>query len=325
MRSGFDDIPDGSRGDAAAGRMGYMRGTIRAAMYTLALLLAVDDAVGAVSAHQATPVAAVDVVRTYSPGGVMTGFGPVEVPNDPQRVVTLAEYARDTAVSVGVTPVCAIAGTGRETVAPYIADAVPDVAIVGRAGAIDVDAVRALEPDLILASWQPDEALYAELSALAPTIVPPDIEEPGFDELRGWEYDVLVYAHALGKAKEAAVLLQEAHDRASSIWAADSSVVTGQRAVIVQWTGDGPVVLGPERCVRAQLYRDGFAAVEGAAGGPTSGAARSPPVGDGLFIAPVGDDGQAAYGAAAGKPDLDETRVVMVDGAVWASAAVPMA
>ncbi|HLU36310.1 MAG TPA: hypothetical protein VKZ61_11095, partial [Thermomicrobiales bacterium] len=109
-----------------------MRGTIRVAMYTLALLLAVDDAVGAVSAHQATPVAAVDVVRTYSPGVVMTGFGPVEVPNDPQRVVTLSEYALDTAVSVGVTPVGAIASTGRETVAPYIADAVPDVAIVGR-------------------------------------------------------------------------------------------------------------------------------------------------------------------------------------------------
>ncbi len=135
----------------------------------------------------------------------------------------------------------------------------------------------------------------------------------------------MVYAHALGKAKEAAVLLQEAHDRASSIRAADSSVVTGQRAVIVQWTGDGPVVLGPGTFSSVQLYRAGFSPVESAPGGPTSVATLSRLDADWLFIAPVGDDGQAAYEAAADELDLDETRIVVVDGAVWASAAGPIA
>jgi iron complex transport system substrate-binding protein len=155
--------------------------------------------------------------------------------------------------------------------------------------------------------------------------VPPGIAEPGFDELRGWEYDVLVYAHALGKAEDAAGLLQDAHDRARTIREERSSAVTGQRAVIVQWTAEGPVLLGPDTFSSVQLYRAGFSPVENAPVGPTSVAGVADLDADWLFIAPVGKEGQAAYREASVGLDPGDMKVVVVDGAVWASSAGPIA
>jgi iron complex transport system substrate-binding protein len=277
------------------------------------------------SAGQMTPATATDVVRGYRPGVVVTAHGPIEVPEKPARVVTLSEYALDTAVAVGVTPVGAIASAGHDGVAPYIADQVPDITVVGRAGQIDVKVIRALEPDLILASWQTDDALYAELSAMAPTIVPPDITEPGFDELRGWEYDVLVYAHALGRSDEAAVQLEATHKRAKAIRNDAASVVNDQRAVVVQWTSDGPLPLTTGTFSSVQLYRAGFSPVDGVLGTRISPDDLAALDADWLFIAPLGADGEAAYREAAEGLDLGETRVVVVDGAVWTSAAGPIA
>lgn len=296
--------------------MRKVRAGFRAALGTVAVLVVLGGAMLPAHGQEAMPVTPADVVDEYTPGEVMTEHGPVSVPGSPERVVTLSEYALDTAVATGVVPVGAIATAGQDGVASYIASEVPDVTIVGRAGDIDVEAIRELEPDLILASWQTDDELYAELTRISPTIVPPSIEEGTPNELRGWEYDVLVYAHALGKADEAATDLQGMHDRVTALREGVAQPLAGHSAAVVSWTADGPDVLTSDEFSSVQLYRAGFVPVAESQTGQMSPEELALIDVDWLFIA-YADDGRV--------PDFDGVVVVMVDFSLWASAAGPIA
>jgi iron complex transport system substrate-binding protein len=296
------------------------------------MIASMGTGMGTLSANQnVRSVSPTDVITGYVDGTVETERGPIEVPANPARVVTLSEYALDTAVSLGVLPVGAVASTGMDGVAPYIAESVPGIKIVGAKGEVDVDAVSALKPDLILASWQTDDALYASLSEIAPTIVPPSIEEGEFSDLRGWEYDVLVYGHALGKAEETALALQELHERTDAVRDGAGQSLAGESAVVIQWTEVGPMILGPGHFSSVQLQRVGFLPVSNGQAEPLSIEELSRIDAEWLFIAPVGEEGEKAYEIAREEtlerdiPAVRKGQVVMVDGSLWTSTAGPIA
>lgn len=131
-----------------------------------------------------------------------TRFGPVTVPENPQRVVALGWSDAETALALGVQPVGVSdwQDYGGSGVGPWAAgrfDAPPT-----RLGTTEInyEALAALEPDLILNTRSDGStATHETLSKIAPTVGPP----PGAVAFgTGWREQMRTVSQALGKPAE---------------------------------------------------------------------------------------------------------------------------
>ena len=67
-----------------------------------------------------------------------------------------------------------------------------DVEVVGLESEVNLEAIAALQPDLIIGNKMRQEAIYEQLSAIAPTVFAED--------LRGnWKHNFELYAKAVNK------------------------------------------------------------------------------------------------------------------------------
>ncbi|MGC4106765.1 MAG: iron-siderophore ABC transporter substrate-binding protein [Thermomicrobiales bacterium] len=171
----------------------------------------------------ASPVAGGDIFAgiDLKPGIVPTAFGDVTVPEYPTRIVAITDGAVDAVAALGIEMVGVTSSANFETVAAYLADKVdPAVTYVGGWGELDVEKIVALKPDLILADAYlnaQDEGLYDTLSAIAPVVAPTLYEATSMDGLQRWEYEQLIYGHAMGKTEESKQLAYDLRDRAAGI------------------------------------------------------------------------------------------------------------
>ncbi|MFD8965983.1 ABC transporter substrate-binding protein [Streptomyces sp. NPDC059568] len=138
---------------------------------------------------------------------VKTVMGDVEVDGVPKRVVVLDTDALDSAVTLGVTPVGATAVADHAPFSTYLpADKLKGIKPVGLIAEPNLEAIAALEPDLILSSKVRDEKNYAALSKIAPTV---------FSDTTGptWRENFQLHADALGRKNEAVTVVAdyEAH------------------------------------------------------------------------------------------------------------------
>ncbi|MEU6660495.1 iron-siderophore ABC transporter substrate-binding protein [Streptomyces sp. NPDC046821] len=138
--------------------------------------------------------------RTHS---VETAMGDVEVPVHPRRVVVLDTGELDSALTLGVKPVGATRAATEDGFPSYLAeDDVRGIKPVGEIADPDLEAVAALEPDLILTSKIRDGRRYEQLSAIAPTVM---TETTGTT----WKMNFQVHAAALGRKEAAKKVLSE--------------------------------------------------------------------------------------------------------------------
>ena len=135
------------------------------------------------------------------PRTVEHAMGATELPERPERVVVLDTGELDTALSLGVTPVGAVTTAVSEDFLTYLADDARDVEVVGTIAEPNLEAIAALEPDLILSNKTRHEDLYEELSQIAPTV---------FADRVGavWKDNFRLDAEALGLEDEAEELLE---------------------------------------------------------------------------------------------------------------------
>jgi ABC-type Fe3+-citrate transport system substrate-binding protein len=110
------------------------------------------------------------------PVAVEHELGTLELETAPQRIVALEYSFVDALLALGVKPV----GMAKDDIPPYLADEVADVPSVGSRYELNLEAILALEPDLILADLSRNQEIYGQLSKIAPTAV--------FDSYYG-EYD----------------------------------------------------------------------------------------------------------------------------------------
>lgn len=165
---------------------------------------------------------------------VESAYGPVEVPSDPQRVVAVSYDTPWQLQAVGITPVAVqdYSGYATEFTAEQL-DFVEDVPTVGAFFELNVEAVLAADPDLIVGdALEIDEQTFAQLSEIAPTVV---VE----GEYRG---DWRTISTGIADAVNASDALDEAHaaydaklDEVTSTYA---DVITGERWAAI---GDGDV------------------------------------------------------------------------------------
>lgn len=200
---------------------------------------AATEAPASTEAPAATEAPTAEATTETSASGtrsIETRYGTVEVPATPARLVTLDEGALDTAVALGIIPVGGISSRLSEGVAPYIADKVPGIAIVGNPGEINFEAVIAATPDLILTHNRIDEETYKKLSAIAPTIVPTN-------GIGAWKDAAGEYAAALGKTSELEAWLKEFDAKVADA-KTKLAIKEGTTGAVIRWMPQGPLVMG---------------------------------------------------------------------------------
>lgn len=116
----------------------------------------------------------------------------------PQKVVILTNEGTEALLELGITPVGAVQSWTGDPWYDHIADQMNDVEVVGLESQVNLEAIAALQPDLIIGNKMRQEDIYEQLSTIAPTIFAED--------LRGnWKNNFELYAKALNieeKGKE---------------------------------------------------------------------------------------------------------------------------
>jgi iron complex transport system substrate-binding protein len=129
-------------------------------------------------------------------------MGTTEVPAEPKRVVILTNEGTEALLKMGVTPVGAVNSWTGDPWYAHIADQMEGVEPVGFESEVNVEAIAALEPDLIIGNKMRQEAIYEQLDAIAPTVFA--------ETLRGnWKENFTLYSEALNKAEEGQQILAD--------------------------------------------------------------------------------------------------------------------
>ncbi|MEV0713977.1 iron-siderophore ABC transporter substrate-binding protein [Asanoa sp. NPDC050611] len=176
---------------------------------TATLLAGLALAAAALTACSSDPVApAADDAGTQQ---ITHAMGTSTVPLHPKKVVVLDTDKIDTAISLGITPIGATQLPEYDKPPAYLGDlsAMKDV---GEISEPDLEAIAALQPDLILGSKFRQEKFYDELSAIAPTV---------FTDRVGitWKDNFLLDGKALGQEQKAKDLLAGYEKRAKELGA----------------------------------------------------------------------------------------------------------
>ena len=276
-------------------------------------------------------------MTTVQAASVTTAYGEVEVPDAPERVVTLYEGALDAALAVNVTPMGAVTTRGGDGVARYIEaylDEETRPAIVGVVREINLEAVLAERPDLILAAPQLSDEQYALLSKVAPTVVP-EARELAPDN---WQHEARLFGEALGREEALENAITEVKERAAALAGTIAEAGEGGSTNLVRWMPQGPLVMsdalfstGMLAAVGLEVTDAGLVNQRGAHSDPLSLENLSQLEGDWLFLATLNEEGNQALAAAkqsaafARLPVVENDQVVPVDGQLWTSASGPLA
>lgn len=123
-------------------------------------------------------------------------MGTTTIPDTPKKVVILTNEGTEALLALGVTPVGAVQSwtANGDPWYEHIADDMEEVQVVGfeTDTQVNLEAIAALQPDLIIGNKMRQESIYDQLSSIAPTV---------FSEtLRGdWKENFELYAKALNK------------------------------------------------------------------------------------------------------------------------------
>lgn len=267
---------------------------------------------------------------------VETAYGPVSIRGTPERVVTLYEGALDAAIATGIKPVGAVITRGGTDVAEYIQPQANGVDIVGTPGETNIEAVIALNPDLILASAQLSKEQYNLLSRIAPTIVP---DFPAFTP-DTWKQETRIFAESLGRANAGIKVISEVEDRIVEVSKlVDTMLGPNQReTALIRWMPQGPLVMSEGLFSASLLSATGFKVDAG--GSVKDGRPHSHPLSQEnlelidhqwIFLATLNADGDEALSAARKSQAFQRLkanragRIVTVNGQLWTSASGPLA
>lgn len=271
-----------------------------------------------------------------APRTIPTAYGDVTVEGQPERVVTLYEGALDSAIAVGAQPVGAIITRGGQSVAGYIEEAAGDIQIVGAPGETNLEAVIALQPDLILAEARTSEEQYQLLSRIAPTIV---LDVPAYQD-DTWKRELALFARALGREDRARDVMARVEERAAEVRGqVEAAISEDQRdTALVRWMPQGPLVMAEGLFSATVLASAGFEVND--ADLVNAGRPHSQPLSQEnlslmdrswIFLATLNEDGREALDAARQSPAFKRLsangsdRIIPVDGTLWTSASGPLA
>lgn len=127
-------------------------------------------------------------------------MGTTTLERTPEKVVILTNEGTEALLALGVTPVGAVQSWTGDPWYDHISDEMKDVQVVGVESQVNVEAIAALKPDLIIGNKMRQEDIYEQLKAIAPTVFAED--------LRGnWKNNFELYAKAVNKEEKSKEVL----------------------------------------------------------------------------------------------------------------------
>lgn len=229
---------------------------------------------------------------------VQHAMGTAQVPVEPKRVVVLDTGELDSVMALGVTPVGTVradAATGPQS---YLG---PQAAAIEQVGTIqepNLEAIAALQPDLILSNSVRHEDVFEQLRAIAPTVFAESVGE-------SWQQNFLLVGEALNKRAQAERMLADFRTKADAVGAAFGD--PGQVEVsMVRFMADGIRLYGEGSFIGTVLAEVGLARPPIARTDETfvkiGREQLSQADGDLLFYAGYGEDGRAQQAELAAGP-----------------------
>jgi iron complex transport system substrate-binding protein len=254
---------------------------------------------------------------------VDTAFGPVTVNDHPERVVTLGDNSLDAALTLGVKPVGALASRGGSDIPRYLKAVSGTLPLVGNVRAVNLEAVLAKRPDLILAGPDLTQEQFAKLSLMAPTVVPKG------NVMSDWRTTLRTYAQALGKSVEADQRLEQVDKRITTL---RTRLPSGVSLSVVRWNPQGPIMMSSHLFAGQLLDQLGITANPLAAqqtARPHTDTLSLENLGkadaDWIFLATLNVDGERALAEARQQPAFNRLKasqaghLASVDGQIWSS------
>lgn len=154
-------------------------------------------------------------------------MGETCIPENPQRVVVLDTGELDNALALGA-PVVGAPVTEAQQYQEYLADQLGGIADTGAISEPNLEAILAMSPDLILGSKQRYEAIYEQLSEIAPTALTASLRVP-------WQDNFRFHADALGKTAEGEQLLAEYDAHVAEVQAVLGDVLDSTTISIIRF------------------------------------------------------------------------------------------
>ena len=131
-------------------------------------------------------------------------MGTTTLTKTPERVVILTNEGTEALLELEVKPVGAVQSWTGNPWYDHIDDELTNTEVVGLESEVNIEAIAALQPDLIIGNKMRQEEIYEQLSAIAPTVFAED--------LRGnWKNNFELYAKAVNKEEKGKEIL-EAYD-----------------------------------------------------------------------------------------------------------------
>jgi iron complex transport system substrate-binding protein len=137
-------------------------------------------------------------------------MGKTDIKGEPKKIVILTNEGTEALLELGVKPVGAVKSWTGKPWYNHIEKEMEGVQNLGEESQVNIEAIAALQPDLIIGNKMRHEKIYDQLSKIAPTVYS--------NTLRGeWKENFGFYAKVLNKEKEGAEILQKFDDRAAAI------------------------------------------------------------------------------------------------------------
>lgn len=170
---------------------------------------------------------------------VNDGTHTITLPDAPQRVVVLEFSFADAMAAVNVAPVGIADDNDKARVPQAVQDVIGEWTSVGTRAQPNIETLAGLKPDLIIADLDRHEAVYAELSAIAPTLLLPSRGE----DYEGSLKSAAVIAQAIGKTDEMSARIEQ-HRATMEQFA--NAVPDGAQAIFGAAREDSFSVHGPD-------------------------------------------------------------------------------
>lgn len=179
----------------------------------------------------------------------------------PRRIVTLEWTATEIALSLGIPPVGCAEPSGYRAWVNVENGRLGDVVDVGRRQQPSLEAIRRLQPDLILSSRFRHASLASALGDIAPTHLIDDQAADG-DMLAAVYRSVTQAGVALARADEAAALLARFDESMEILKTRLGSTVSGRELIVAQPLPGVPRlrIFAPNSAIAGLLQRIGFTA-----------------------------------------------------------------
>lgn len=146
-------------------------------------------------------------VESYS---VTHSMGETQIEGEPKRIVILTNEGTEALLALGVKPVGAVKSWVGDPWYDHIKEQMENVEMVGTESEPNIEAIAALQPDLIIGNKMRQEKVYEQLSAIAPTV---------FSEtLRGdWQENFKFYAKALNLEEKGQEVMSQYESRIQNL------------------------------------------------------------------------------------------------------------